>query len=184
MVRTSLTTESGLGLIEVMIASLVVTVSLLAIAMAMTAGVYAILVTQEQLVAKQKAKETLESVFASRSTTDLEFKDLNSKTDGGIFVEGWQPLYGMGADGIALTDDDDETPVETINFVGPDGVLGTDDDDVRQLKEFQRRVAFTPVLLSSGSVDEDIRMITVEVRFKSHQRWMTVSVHSYLSRFS
>lgn len=141
-------------------------------------------VTQEQLIAKQKAKETLEAVFASRSTTDLEFVDLESMTNGGIFLEGWQPLHQMGGDGIALTTDDDDAPIETVTLVGPDGLLGTSDDQTHQLTDFQRRIFFTPVFLKPDVVDENIRMMTVEVRFKANQRWTTVSVHSYISRFA
>jgi hypothetical protein len=169
---------------EVMIATVIVTVSLLAVAMTMTSGMSAMFVTQEQLIAKQKAKETLEAAFASRSTTNLQFDDLESKSKGGIFTEGWQPLHQMGVDGIALTDDDDDAPIETINLVGPDGLLGTSDDQTRRLTAFERRIFFTPVLLKPDVVDEDIRMMTVEVRFKANQRWTTVAVHSYISRFA
>lgn len=186
MGRTSLikTSESGISVIEVMVATLIVTVSLMALAMTMTSGVSAMFVTQQQLVAKQKAKETLEAAFASRSTTDLEFDDLESQSNGGIFVEGWQSLHRMGPDGIALTDDDADEPIESINLVGPDGLLGTSDDQTHQLTGFERRIFFTPVYMKPDVVDEDIRMMTVEVRFKANQRWFTVSVHSYISRFA
>jgi type II secretory pathway pseudopilin PulG len=184
MVRKSLRDESGISLIEVMVATVIVTVSLMAIAMTMTSGASAMFVTQEQLIAKQKAKETLEAAFASRSTTDLDFDDLESQSKGGIFVEGWQALHQMGPDGIALTNDDADEPIETIKLVGPDGALGTSDDQVRQLTNFERRIFFTPVMLKPDLEDPDIRMMTVEVRFKVNQQWFTVSVHSYISRFA
>jgi len=176
--------ESGITLIEVMVAMVVLTVSLLAIVMTMAQGILMTFLSQENLIAKQKAREALESVFTSRSTTDLQFTDLESTADGGIFLSDWQPLRGMGADGLALTDDDADTPVETLYLAGPDGILATSDDETRQLTNFERRITFSQVLLASGSVDEDIRMLTIDVRYLLNGRWWTVSVSSYISRFA
>jgi hypothetical protein len=175
---------AGISLIEVMIAALILTISLLAVAMTMTQGMLSMFISQEQLIAKQKAREALESVFTSRSTTDLQFVDLQAKASGGIFVSGWQALREMGTDGIALTDDDASAPYETVYLAGPDGILGNLDDEQRQLDNFQRQITFSDVLLGSGAVDEDIRRVTVDVRFLVNGRWWSVSVSSYISRFA
>jgi prepilin-type N-terminal cleavage/methylation domain-containing protein len=176
--------ESGVTLIEVMVAMIILTVSMMAVGMTMAQGILASFISQEQLIAKQKAREALESVFTSRSTTDLEFSDLETLGDGGIFVSGWQPLREMGADGLALTSDDASEPIETVYLAGPDGVLGSADDEEHELNNFERRITFSPVLLGSGEEDEDIRMLTIDVRFLVNGRWWTVSVTSYISRFA
>lgn len=176
--------SNGFTLMEVMMAILILTVALLAVAMTMSQGIMSTFIAQEQLIAKQKAREALESVFTSRSTTDLQFADLQTQGDGGIFVPDWMPLRGMGTDGVALTDDDAGEPIETVVLAGDDGILGTPDDIERTLDNFQRRISFSDVLRPSGGIDEDIRMVTVDVRFSSRGVWWTVTVNSYISRFA
>jgi hypothetical protein len=141
-------------------------------------------ITQEQLIAKQKARETLESVFTARSTQNVTFAEITSTANAGIFLPGYQPIYGMGADGIANTADDAATPIETIAFPGLDGLLGTADDEVRQLTDYERQVTFNDVLLPSGNVDPEIRKVTVDVRFRVNGVWWKVSVTSMISRFA
>src|SRR5262245_28576826 len=111
--------EAGLSLIEVMISVLIIAVALLSIAMTMVQGVSAVFFTQEQLIAKQKAREALESVFTARSTQNITFAQIqNDSVTGGIFLSGYQSIRGTGTDGIANTSDDSATPVETLNFPG------------------------------------------------------------------
>jgi len=169
-------------LIEVMIASFIISVALLALAAAMGNGINAMFIVQENLIAKQKAREAMESVFTARSTQNIQFTDILGTTNGGIFLEGWQPVSLMGSDGIANTADDGA--VETIQFPGPDGNLGNADDEIRPLSNFERRIVFTDVLLQSGAVDTEIRQITVDVRYLIRGRWWTVSVSSYISKFA
>jgi Tfp pilus assembly protein PilV len=176
--------EAGISMIEVMISSLILTVSLLAVAAAMGQGIKAMNIVQEQLIAKQKARETLESVFTSRSTQNVTFDQIQSEGDGGIFLDGFQAVRGMGVDGIANTDDDAATPIETISLPGPDGLLDTADDETRTLTNYTRKVTFSEVLLPSGTTDEDIRKVTVEVRFVVNGHPWTVSVSSLISRYA
>jgi type II secretory pathway pseudopilin PulG len=171
-------------LLEVMVAGLIVSVSLITLAMTMVQGLSAMIIVEEQLIAKQKAREVLESVFTARSTQNLAFTDIESLSNGGIFLEGWQPIRGMGVDGIANTGDDAATPVESIPLPGSDGTWGTADDETRVLDTFQRRISFSPVLLPSSTVDQEIRNVTIDVRFLSRGTWWTVSVSSYISRFA
>lgn len=177
--------ESGVTLIEVMISSFVLTVALLGIAMTMVAGISSMYHTQEQLIAKQKAREALESVFTARSTQNVTFTQIqNTSITGGIFLTGFQAIRGMGLDGIANTSDDSSTPVETLVFPGTDGLLGTGDDENRPLSGFERKVTITNVLDADGNVDPDIRRIAIEVRFKVKSVWHSVTVDSYVSRFA
>jgi Tfp pilus assembly protein PilV len=177
--------ESGISLIEVMISALVVTVALGGIAMTMVSGIAAIYYTQEQLIAKQKAREAMESVFTARSTQNLTFVAIQNVTeDDGIFLTGYQPIRGFGTDGIANTADDAAASIETITFPGPDNLLGTADDEVRTLTGFEREIIITNILDDEGNADPDVRQITVNVRFRMRNVWQTVSVSSYISRFA
>jgi type II secretory pathway pseudopilin PulG len=176
--------DAGISIIEVMVAALIITVALLGIAMTMTQGIFSVYYTQEQLIAKQKAREALESVFTARSTQNITFPQIqNTTVNGGIFLTGFQPIYGMGGDGIANTTDDDTT-IETITFPGNDGLLATADDQIRTLNDFQRKITISSVLDGDGNTDPDIRRITVEVRFKMNNLWKSVTVSSYVSRYA
>ena len=174
--------ETGMTLIEVMIATFIITVALLAVAAALGNGINAMFIVQEQLIAKQKAREALESVFTARSTQNIAFTDILGMSAGGMFLEGWQPIAAMGPDGIANTADDGA--VEEIVFPGPNGNLGDSDDEHKTLSNYERQITFTDVLLLSGAVDDEIRKITVDVRFQVRGRWWTVSVSSYISKFA
>lgn len=187
MDRTKLNhgSESGVTILEVMIAAMILTIALMSVAMTMIQGMSAMYLTQERLVAKQKARETLESVFTARSTQNITFNQIRNNTvTGGIFLSGFQSVRGMGADGIANTVDDAATAIESIVFPGPDGALGTGDDETRTLNNYERQIVFSDVLLQSGAVDDDIRKVTIDVRFQVQGVWWTVSVSSLISRFA
>jgi len=174
-----------MSLIEVMMAAFILTIALMAVAMTMVQGISSMYYTQEQLIAKQKPREALESTFTARSTQNITCGQIqNTGVPGGIFVEGFQPLRGFGTDGIANTADDASAPLETMTFPGPDGQLGTGDDEVRSLTAFERQVSITAVNDTAGNVDPDIRQLTVTVRFRVRNVWQTVSVSSYISRFA
>jgi Tfp pilus assembly protein PilV len=180
--RLTRTSEKGGTLIEVLISSLILTVALLAVAATLGAGVSAMFVAQEELIAKQKAREGLESVFTARNTQNITFDQIRNVSSSGIFLDGFQPIKTMGNDGIVNTADDGS--VETIVLAGKDGLLNTADDEVRSLSIFERKITITNLLTQSGTVDTDIRQIAIEVRFKIRNVWRTVSINSYISRFS
>jgi type II secretory pathway pseudopilin PulG len=175
--------EDGISLLEVMIAALVLTTALLSIAMTMVQGVSATYHAQEQLIAKQKAREALESVFTARSTQNVTWAQVRNVGDEGIFVSGFQPIREMGIDGIANTNDDSGEDIETLTYPGGDGELGTEDDQTRALTSFQRSITINDLNVGDD-VDPDIRLITVEVRFQARGVWHSVRVSSYISRFA
>jgi len=176
--------ERGTSIIEVLMASLILTTGLLAVAMTLGAGVSSMFIAQEELVAKQKAREALESVFTARNTQNIIFDQIRNVSDGGIFMNGYKPVVEMGIDGLVNTADDVNEPVEKIVLAGKDLQLGTTDDETRWLTAFQRQITITDVLLQNGNVDPDIRQIAVEVRFQNRGVWRTVRVNSYISKFS
>ncbi len=178
----SAASEEGGTLIEVLISSFILTVALLAVAATLGAGVSAMFIAQEELIAKQKAREGLESVFTARNTQNITFDQIRNASNGGIFLDGFQPVKTMGNDGIVNTADDGS--IETVALAGKDGLLGTTDDEIRSLGIFERKVTIANLLTQTGSVDSDIRQITIDVRFQVRSVWRTVSINSYISRFS
>jgi type II secretory pathway pseudopilin PulG len=176
--------EGGMSLIEVMIAALFLTIALMAVAMAMGQGIAASFTAQEQLIAKQKAQEALESVITARNTQQIGFAQIQSTANGGVFVSGFQPIENMGTDGIPNTADD-TGPVETITFPGPDGILGTADDVTTSLVNYQRQITISTINLPNDTnPDPDIRRIDVDVSYVVRGVTKTVRVSSMVSRYS
>src|SRR5207237_5330 len=125
-------------------------VALLAVAMAMGQGIAATYTSQEQLIAKQKAQEALESVIMARNTQEIGFAQIQSVANGGVFVTGFQPIQNMGTDGIPNTADD-AGPIETITYPGPDGVLGNSDDVTVSLTGYKRQITISTINLPNDS---------------------------------
>ena len=176
--------QRGVTLIEVMISAGFLSVALMGAALTMATGISSVLISQEQLLAKQKAREAIESVFTVRNTQNLTFDQIQNVANGGIFLDGFQQLRQAGVDGIANTADDAAANVETLTTTGPDGLLGTADDVLRTLTTFQRSITLTDILLANNTVDPDVRQIQVEVRYTLRGVWRTIMISSMISRFS
>ena len=176
--------ETGVTLIEVMISSFFLTVALLAVAMAMGQGIAATYTTQEQLIAKQKAQEALESVIMARNTQEIGFAQIQSTANGGIFLSGYQPIESMGVDGIPNTADD-AGPLESITYPGPDGILGNSDDVTVSLTGYKRQITISTITLPNDtSVDPDIRQVDVDVQYVVRGVTKSVRVSTLVSRYS
>ncbi len=171
-------TQRGVTLIEVMMSMGFLSIALMGAAFTMTTGVASVQISQEQLLAKQKAREAMETVFTARNTQNITFADIANATNGGIFVDGFQVLREPGVDGIANTADDAAAPIETVTLQTPSG------PQVRSLGTFERRIALTDVLLSGGGVDPDIRRVEIQVRYSFRGALTTVTLNSMIARFS
>ena len=175
--------QAGISLMETMISTLILGIGVLAAAQTMITGVTAVIISQDQLVAKQKAREALESIFTARNTQNVVWADVRNVSDGGIFVEGLQALREGGADGIINTADDPVT-LETLRFPGPDGVFDSADDETRSLARFQRSITISDVMLDATTVDPDIRQIEIQIQYSVRGFQRTVTLGSMVSRFS
>jgi hypothetical protein len=190
--------ERGASLLEVTVSIFVVTVTLMGGAMTMGVGVSSTNTSQEQLIAKQKAREALESVFTARNTQNIAWADIRNVGGGGIFLDGWQAMRETGTDGIANTADDSATQIEHLVMPGPDGYVGSTDDQTVTLDNYERRITINTIALptqttqqtqnpnqnTAPTVDPDIREIIVEVRFTDKGVQRTVRVSGLISRFS
>ncbi len=152
--------EKGFTLIEVMIASVVLVTGLLAVAYGLGVGLTVVSTSQQDTVARQKAREAMEDVFTARDTASITFDQICNvaANTSCIFVNGFTGLTTPGADGIVNTADDGA--VETVDMPGPDGILGTADDVYPPLNGFQRSIQV--VQLSSI-----LKQITVTIRYET-----------------
>jgi prepilin-type N-terminal cleavage/methylation domain-containing protein len=163
----------GFSLIELMIALTILTIGLLGVLALFMHSMVVAGFSEQNLIAKQKAREAIESIFTARNTAQISFDQIqNTSVTGGIFVEGFQPLSLPGNDGLVGTADD--TGVETMVTTANDG-----SPTVRQLDEFERRIQIQPVTGSS-----DYRQVTVTVRYGTTQRLRRdFQLLTYVSRF-
>ena len=172
------TAESGFTLIEVAMAASLLIIGLVGMAYAFTMGAAVVSTAQDDTIARQKARQALESVLTGRNTANISFPQIdNVGTGSGIFLTGFQPLYNYGADGVIGTADDAASGMETIVEPGPDGILGTADDIVVPLTNYQRQIVITDL---TGT----LKGIQVIIQYTSNTNLTrTVTVQSYVSPY-
>jgi prepilin-type N-terminal cleavage/methylation domain-containing protein len=165
--------QSGFTIIEVMIAIVVLSIGILTVVAAFATAVASTQNAQENLIARQKALETLESIFTARNTQQITFSQIANIPSGGIFTSGASPLWSAGNDGLVNTADDVPFPAqgvcgagpECITLPGPDGILGTADDIPMSLGNFTRQIEIDPVLQPDGSINPNLKQVIVTVSY-------------------
>jgi prepilin-type N-terminal cleavage/methylation domain-containing protein len=177
--------SDGFSLIEVMISILVLTTGLLALVGTMVMALQSVAGSSAILIAREKAREAIESVHTARDTGELAWNKVQNVADGGDFLDGPQDIREPGLDGLVNTDDDGE--IETIVGPGPDGLLDTEDDTSQPLAPelFQREVTITPLNLDgSETVNANLRQVTVTLRYRVMGTWRTYTLTTYVSAYS
>jgi type II secretory pathway pseudopilin PulG len=167
--------ERGFSLIETVIAMGLMATALLGLAALLTAGARRIGTAPGDLTATQKAAEAIESVFSARDTQTLRWAQLRNVADGGIFLDGPQPLKEPGPDGVLSTADD--AAVETVVLPGPDQQLGTNDDVTVTLNGYTREIQIR-------DVEANLRQITVIITYQQGSATRTYTLTSYISNFA
>ena len=171
----------GFSLLEVVMAIIVLVVGLLSLLTLFSQSIVSMYLVQEDLIAGQKAREAVESIYAARDTQQITF-DMIQNIPSGIFLDGFQALRLPNPVGLLGTADGGT--VEEIHLPGPDGQLGTADDQVRPLTNFERRIEVVPVLDISGTPYPDLRQVAVTVRYTTTEGWQrSYLLTSYISRY-
>jgi prepilin-type N-terminal cleavage/methylation domain-containing protein len=169
-------TQRGFTMIEVMIAIAVMTIGILAVLASFSTAIAATESAQEDLIARHKALDAMESIYTARNSQQLPFASINNVAAGGIFLPGALPLLCAGPDGIVGTADDTNCTapdtgaacpggVECLVLPGADGILGTGDDIPQSLSNFKRSITFNPVFLPSGAVNTNLIAVTIAVSY-------------------
>jgi len=173
--RQASRSQEGFTLIEVMIAIAIMTVSLVGLMAVFGTAVKATDWAQEDLIARQKALEAMESIYTARNTQQISFAAIANIGSGpGIFVVTPMQLKEAGPDGLVGTADDVNYPgsaycpgvSECYVMPGPDGILGTADDVGMSLANFTRQITINPVLESDGvTINPNLKQIVVTVSY-------------------
>jgi hypothetical protein len=174
---------AGFSLIEVIIACGLLTTGVLALAGVLVIGLRQVAGSSPSLIAREKAREAVESVHTARDTGELSWGTVRNTTSGGVFVTGAQPLKTAGADGLVNTADDGA--IEQLRAPGRDGVLGTGDDVLTPLTNYTREIQITDLMRDGTTiVNPNLRQIVVIVRYQVSGSWQTYRLTTFVSSFS
>jgi hypothetical protein len=178
-----------------MISIVIMTVGLLALIASFATAITATASAQEDLIARQKALDAMESIYTARNSQQLPFASINNVANGGIFLSGAQPLLCAGPDGLVGTADDVScsapdtgatcpNQVECLVLPGADGILGTADDITYSLTNFTRTITFNNVLTSSGAVNSNLIAVTIALTYnKAGWPARTYTVNGLISSY-
>jgi prepilin-type N-terminal cleavage/methylation domain-containing protein len=157
--------EAGFSLLEVLAAMTILTVGLLPLAALFTSSVQRMTASTPMLMAREKAREAIESVHAARDTGEASWPTIRNLSSGGVFLDGPQPLRAPGDDGLVNTADD-----------GAIELLDT---------EFTREIAITPLPLDTGpGMNPNLREVRVIIRYKVYGAWRQYVMTTFISAYS
>jgi type II secretory pathway pseudopilin PulG len=180
--------ESGFSLVEGLVAMTVLTIGLLALAQTFYLGMRHMATSSASVVAREKAREAIESVHTARDTKTIRWADLRNigtvagvcpagtvSTGGGVFTGGEVVMRAAGVDGLVNTADDGAAPLEASP--GPDNIMGTSDDIA--LTQYWRTVTICDV-----NGNNDLRQILVSIRYRVGPIERTYQLTTFISSFS
>jgi len=168
---------SGFTLIEVTITMIMLMVGVLAVSGVIALGGRPATGSQDQLLASERAAEAAETVLKARDSRLLTWAQIRnvrgaSGSDGGVFLDGPQPIKEPGVDGLINTTDDGA--LMTLVKPGPDGLLGSPDDISLPYFGFTREIEIR-------DVSPTLRQIRVIVRYHTSTAPGTFILTTYLS---
>ena len=183
--------ERGFGLLEAFVAMIIMTVALMALAQVLYAGIAVAATSTPNLIAREKAREAVESVHTARDTFIIQWAQIRNTAaptgcpagttgnGGGVFVQSddTEPMLAPGPDGLVNTADDDDVEV----LPGQDGEFGTSDDV--PLTGYTRQVMICDV-----DGNPDLRQIIVTIGYEGSnafgERRRQYRLVTLVSRFS
>lgn len=157
--------QRGFSLVEVMVAMFILTAGLLPLAALFAVGVQRMTASTPQLLAREKAREAIESVHAARDTGEASWATIRNVADSGVFLDGAQPIKAPGNDGLVNTADDGATEV-------PEGEM-TREIDINTLN-----------FDGTATVNTNLREVRVVVRYSVSGVWFTYVLTTYISSYS
>jgi len=189
--------EHGFSLLEVVISMAVLTVGLVSLLGVFGLAMASTETSQQDMIAKQLADESYESIITARNTTQINWDQIQNvgstncpitgASSCGIFLTGSQQIYQAGADGIYGTADDITGGLrQTLKDPGPDGIFGTADDILIPLTGYQRTIVISPLYDGNGNLITALRGVTITVQYTTSQTQVqkTYTLNSYISQFN
>ena len=167
---TVLSNEKGFSLAETVIALGVLTTGIIGAAGVLVAGMQKLSSSPADVIMAQKATQAIECVFAARDSKKLIWTQLTNVSKGGVFLDGPQPIYNAGADGLVGTTDDAASGMETLDVANKSVTLGN----------YTRQIVIEDVANESGMM----RKITVTIAYKDGVSTRTYVLSTYMSSYA
>lgn len=186
-VQTLTRSEGGFSLVEALVAMSVLTIGLLGLAQTFYLGMRHMATASAQVVAREKAREAIESVHTARDTHTIRWGQIHNvaapegcpagttAAGGGVFSTGETLLRAAGVDGLVNTEDDADADLELAP--GADNTLGTEDDV--PLTDFWRTITICDV-----DGNNDLRQILVNIRYRVGMFESSYQLTTFISSFS
>jgi hypothetical protein len=171
---------AGFTLIEAVIAMAVLTVGLLGLAQAFYVGMRHASTSSANLIAREKAREAVESVHTARDTRTITWAQIRNVGNGGVFLDGERDLRAPGADGLVNTADDALAAIESLRDPGPNRILGDGDDIVTPLSGFRRQIQ----ILELNPINPDLREVVVTITYRLGPHQGRYTLRTFISAFS
>jgi prepilin-type N-terminal cleavage/methylation domain-containing protein len=188
--RFRVTRDDGFSLLEIMVALSILMVGLLSLAQVFYYGLAIAGTSSAQLIAREKAREAIESVHTARDTRVVTWAQIRNENapdcaawptttaaGGGTFLNGEMDLLAAGPDGLVQTADDDGEEMTP----GPDNTLGTADDV--PIVGFTREIAICDV---TGNAN--LRQVVVIIRYPGSSAFglarRAYTLTTYISSYS
>lgn len=157
--------DRGFSLIEVVVAMFILTAGLLPLAGLFAASVQRMTASTPMLLAREKAREAIESVHAARDTGEASWATIRNVADGGVFLNGEQPIRATGNDGLVNTADDGAVEISA--------------------SEFTREIDISPLNLDgTATVNPNLREVRVVVRYMVYGAWRSYVMTTYISSYA
>jgi type II secretory pathway pseudopilin PulG len=172
---------AGFTLLEAMISIVILSIGILSVLGIYAQGIFFASLSQYDYVAEKKAEEAVEAIFTARDIKQLSWASIQNVAQGGVFLNGAQPMLVPGTDGLVGTVTDETSAQEYITIgPGPDGILGTADDEKVNLNPWMTRT----IAISAVTGETNLRMITVTVNYQVGKMNRTYTLVSYISAFA
>jgi hypothetical protein len=168
--------ERGVSLVETLFALGILGTALLSVAQVYVQGLSTLSAAGPDIIARQKATETIESVYTARDTRTVTWDEIRNVDENGVFLNGERELRLPGADGL-LSTADDPIQIETVTLPGGDGELGTGDDIQQPLSSYTRQIVIEDVTVN-------LRRLRVTIRYLAGSIKREYVVETYISAFA
>ena len=175
--------DAGFSLIETLVAMGILATGLLGLAGVFVLGMNHLASSTPNLIAREKAREAVESVHTARDTRTITWAQIRNVGNGGVFVDEAVPLMRAGADGLINTADDAQAGLEEMLGPGPDNILGNTDDTRTPLVGYTRQIIITDIM-ESGLANPSLRQLQVIVTYQVGQTQRTYTLTTFISAIS
>jgi prepilin-type N-terminal cleavage/methylation domain-containing protein len=179
--------QNGFSLIETVVAMGILATGLLGMAGVFTLGMAHMATSSANLIAREKAREAVESVHTARDTRTIVWCQIynvsSTRTSdctgapAAVFLDDAQVVKNPGTDGLVNTADDGAV----ATLPGPNGIAG-DSDDI-SLSNFTRRVAITNVM-DGSTANPNLKQIVVTIDYTVGKIKRTYVLTTYVSSIS